>query len=305
MQTRSGMTTAGRIERSVAPLGKNVKLHANSPVLLDCVLPFYPFAGADSEEDAHRVAFFAGPDAYPLSSPVIRVEEKNIFLAANGISARADASARAGICEIARGWFEEPERLAAEVIDPLLLFLLSHDGRIPVHASAFLLGHRAIVLAGHSGSGKSTLALAALRAGLAVLSDDIIHVQLDPYFAVWALPRPLHVFAADAPPDTAGAMRLRSGKWKAVIERRTGDPCVARRTVLCLLEPSSHASLERIDPERAVRAVSEQVEPGFDLFRNELPRALRAVGAEGTWRLGLSRNPDEALAILIAQFGGS
>lgn len=298
------MAVVEQMERSIAPLGKNVKLHAGSAALLDCVLPFYPPADAVMETGAHRVAFFAGPDACPLSPPGIHVEGRNIFLSANGISARADASARTGICEIARGWFEEPQRLAAEVIDPLLLFLLSHDGRIPVHASAFLLGDRAIVLAGHSGAGKSTLALAALRAGLAVLSDDIIHVQLEPHFAIWALPRPLHVFAADAPPDTTGAMRLRSGKWKAAIERRTADPCMARRAVLCLLERSDHVFLERVDPEPAVQTLAEQAEPGFDLFRNDLPRALRAIGAEGMWRLKLSRDPGEALALLIAQFGG-
>src|SRR4051812_41484330 len=104
----------------------------------------------------------------------------------------------------------------ADVTDTLLLFLLARNGRTPVHAAAFLIGDLAVVLAGPSGSGKSTLALAAANRGFPILSDDTIFVQHEPAFAVWGLPRPMHLYPADAPPGDH-LTRMRNRKLKAAV----------------------------------------------------------------------------------------
>ncbi|MXO58902.1 hypothetical protein GRI89_05030 [Altererythrobacter salegens] len=47
------------------------------------------------------------------------------------------------------------------MLEPLALFLVSHNRRIPIHASAIRAGETAILFAERSGAGKSSLALAA------------------------------------------------------------------------------------------------------------------------------------------------
>jgi hypothetical protein len=52
-------------------------------------------------------------------------------------------------------------------------------GEVVLHGSAVAVGGRAILLLGSSGSGKSTTSVALLRAGHALLSDDIAAVTFD------------------------------------------------------------------------------------------------------------------------------
>lgn len=237
-------------------------------------------------------------------APAIRVEDKNIFLSGEGIVAQTETSAREAYGAFSQTWLDEPERLLTEVVDPLVLFLLTHSGRIPVHASALLLGDTAVVLAGRSGSGKSSLALAAHHAGLPVMSDDTVYVQLEPHFAVHAAPRPIHVFAQDAPAGHTGTFRLRSGKWKTALPLPADAPRHAHRAALCVLEKGDRVALEAIDIPTTLERLTGDIEAGFDLFRDEMPTAIRALAANGAWRLQLSRDPAEAIARLVARFGG-
>ncbi|MFN4087734.1 MAG: hypothetical protein ACK4QW_01660 [Alphaproteobacteria bacterium] len=52
-------------------------------------------------------------------------------------------------------------------------------GTLPLHASTVLVGNRAVAVTGASGAGKSTLAHALLRAGCALIADDVTPVSFD------------------------------------------------------------------------------------------------------------------------------
>jgi hypothetical protein len=186
----------------------------------------------------------------------------------------------------------------AEVIDTLLLFILARRGRTPVHASAFMIGDLAVALAGSSGSGKSTLALAATSRGLPVLSDDMIFVQREP-FAVWGFPRPIHVFAEDAPPGDHST-RLRSGKTKAAIPLAT-PALKAERTILVLLERGRELALRRIESSDAVNELMN-LDAGFDLLEQDSRDAIEALATNGAWRLTLSDDPRSAVDLLMSRF---
>ncbi len=78
------------------------------------------------------------------------------------------------------------ERLPTRTIDealvflagPVLGYLLRSLSIVALHASAVALNDRALVLVGPSGAGKSTLAAALSLAGLRVMSDDIVALDL-------------------------------------------------------------------------------------------------------------------------------
>jgi hypothetical protein len=231
----------------------------------------------------------------------IEVEGAQLRSAGPGFEAWADAQALTAFCRVAPALVERPDRLAAEVLDTLLLFLLTRSGRTPVHAAGVMCGTTAVLLSGPSGSGKSTLSLAAMARGLQILSDDTVYIQLQPSLRVWGFPRPLHVFPADAP-GFIQATRLRAGKLKAVVPLAAGAEIpVADHAAVVLLERGEAIRLEPIAGALAAEALS-QLEPGFDLLRQESAQAMAALTAGGAWRLTLARDPAAAIEVLQSRF---
>jgi len=229
----------------------------------------------------------------------ISVDGSRLTLSASGVSGEADARSGRAQARVPSRLVDDPAALAAEVVDTLLLFLLTRSGRTPVHAAGLLLGDTGVVLAGPSGSGKSTLTLAAMERGFSVLSDDTLYIQLHPALRVWGFRRPLHVFPEDAPRFT-GATRLRAGKLKTVVPLAAGaraGSAVADKAVLLLLERGDRLGLTRLDTATAEAGLA-RLDPGFDLLARESAKAAQALAAGGAWRLTLARDPGAAIDFL-------
>lgn len=231
----------------------------------------------------------------------ITVEGSRLALEGGGISGWADAARREGWCTVPAALIDDAPALAEIVTDPLLLFLLTRAGRTPIHASGVMIGGTAAILSGPSGTGKSTLALAAARRGLPVLSDDTVYVEPGPPLRVWGFPRPIHVFAEEAPAGDH-RHRLRGGKLKAAIPLPVPQ-LAADRAVLVLLERGSRLAAKAADPAEALAALSA-LEPGFDLLRADTEAALRALSAAGTLRLTLTDDPQAAIDLLSERLAG-
>lgn len=232
----------------------------------------------------------------------ISLSVRHARLQLSGSEAQGWSDARSGLakCVVARNWVDS-HRFLDEVIEPLLLFLLSHEDRTPIHASACMIGGMAMILAGPSGSGKSCLAHAARQAGLPVLSDDTVHVQLRPQLRLWGLPRPIHLYPGDAP-DEDGPLRWRNGKLKRSIASADCRPLMARRAVLCLLERGDAVALEIHEPHAASPPLPD-LEPGFDLLATQSREAYAALSARGYARLTLGTDPAQAIAVLRSHAG--
>jgi hypothetical protein len=282
-------------------MGRPVIVRAGEPVLLAVVAGAYADwrqanAGAGP---AIQLTLEASDEA--VCGPVeIEVDGPRLRLT-GGAEGGADAQTLTAFCKVPRELLEEPGRLAGEVIDTLLLFLLTRSGRIPLHAAGVMCQETALLLTGPSGAGKSTLSLAAMRRGLRILSDDTVYIQMLPRLRIWGLPRPVHVFPADAPGFT-GETRLRAGKLKAAVPAPAWPgPPVAERAAVVLLERGERIALEPIEPQVAAAALS-RLEPGFDLLARESAEAIAAVTAPGAWRLTLTRDPDAAIDALVERF---
>jgi hypothetical protein len=223
------------------------------------------------------------------------VDAVSLCLNFGQITVRADAVSGRGTCEFPDGCeFGQP---FAEAIDTVVLFLVAHAGRIPVHASAIMLQDTAVTLAGPSGSGKSTLALAAAQAGLTVLSEDTVFVQLHPKLRLWSRTEAIHVLEKDAPAEAPSAVRYRSGRWKKILPVDAPQNC-ADKAVLCVLAPGDGLSLAAMQPDDAVIAVTANPEPGFDLYGARSVEAARLLAGNCAWRLTLSESPREAIDLI-------
>jgi hypothetical protein len=229
------------------------------------------------------------------------VQGTHLDIARRGISMHADGTTGRGRCEFPAEAVNSDELLDA--INTIVLFLVAHAGRIPIHASAIMLDDTAIVFAGRSGSGKSTLALAASRAGLPVLSDDTVFVQTIPRFRVWSLPRAIHVFEKDAPEGVEAGMRFRSGRWKKVLPI-AAPRHMAERALLCVLERGDKVALDPIGGAQAAAQTVANPEPGYEFYEERSATAARALAEGGSWRLRLSNDPAEAIELVRRTFTG-
>lgn len=272
---------------------------AEDPQLLAAAAAAYAhwIAEAPGADPALELRLEIGPASSLDMSFEIRVEGSRLRIAGGAVGGSADATSGLARARVPAGLAANLPALR-DVTDTLLLFLLARRGRTPVHAAAFMVGRRAIVLAGPSGSGKSTLALAAAQRGHPLLSDDMVFVQRQPAFALWGLPRPIHVFPEDAPAGDHPT-RQRNAKLKSALDA----PAVATRAehcVLALLERDNRLDLSPVDPAVAVEALMS-LDPGFDLLESESRAAIGELASRGAWRLTLSNDPGSAIDFLLAQ----
>lgn len=284
-----------------SPLGVTLRVKANHPRLIEAVAA--ACHGWEAPTDVHgptlHLSLKVGP--VPVDGTGPEVHTDGLRLSIHGdVEARADAGHGQAWCRVANAdAFDDPS-FREQVLDCLILWLLTRNGRTPIHASAFAVGSTAILLAGRSGSGKSCLALAAHSAGFPLLSDDTVYLETGRKLRVWGIPRPVHLFPEDAPQLSAAPIRLRNGKRKrAIALPAPPQPVTADAATLCVLHRGDRASLEWLDPSTALAALGPP-EPGFDLLATEIEAGLRRITRRGAWRLTLSAEPREAIALLAA-----
>lgn len=292
-----------RNDLCLLPLGIPTLVISDDPQLIAAVASAYAHWLAEAPVSEPRIELrLETADASPSEQVCldIRVEGSRLMLGGLGAEGIADAATRKARARLSRKLVSEPASFV-EVVDTLLLFMLARAGRTPVHASAFMAGDLAVLLAGPSGSGKSTLAHAAAARGLPVLSDDMVFVQREPSFAVWGYPRPIHLLPADAPAGDHPT-RIRNGKLKAAVPLRLVETC-STRAALVVLDRGEKAQLRPIASNEAIDALMN-LDAGFDLLATETRAVAGDLAQRGAWRLTLSSDPDEAIDLVVKRFGG-
>jgi hypothetical protein len=281
------------------PFGIPTVIIAEDPQLLAAAGAAYAYwlAEAPLSDPALELRLETGRASPSEVSFGISVEGSRLRLSGGGIDGAANAVTGAAQARVPPALAHDSAVLA-EVTDTLLLFLLARRGRTPVHASAFMLGDVAVVLAGASGSGKSTLALAAALRGLPILSDDMVFVQRDPSFTVWGFPRPIHVFAEDSPPGVHPT-RQRNDKMKNAVAT-SAVALRAEAARLVLLQRGDKLALTPVDRAGAVESLMA-LDPGFDLLEEESREAIGQLASGGAWTLTLERDPRAAIDFLTGR----
>jgi hypothetical protein len=255
---------------------------------------------ADGTSEALRLQIELSSALAGTGQAVMQVDGSSVTVRGPGVLARAELDHGFALCTVSAEYIELPDTLRQEVLEPLVLMLLTRRDRTPLHASGFIVDGLAILLAGRTGAGKSCLARAADAAGFQVLSDDVVFVQLAPRLTVWGWPTAAHLLAQDAP-DAAGATRSRNGKVKQVVTLRSASQAAiaSGRAALCILSRAAEPALSQI----SAAAVVERLWPldeGFDLLSGPIAKAVERLSVGGAWDLSLSADPAEAIHLLLA-----
>ena len=234
-------------------------------------------------------------------------DDERLIVHSAGSVAVCDPHRRSSIAFVSTALAADADHFRTEVLEAITFALLAPSDRHPIHAAAIGRGDRALLLAGPSGSGKSTLACVARSAKLDLLSDDQVRIELGPPFRVWGWPRRLRLLSDSArffPELHEGSVAHGAKKGKLLFDLFEGarpSRYVATSAVVCVLNRERRPSpmLERISEEEVVRALTERVEPGFDLYPARHAVVARALAAGGGWRLTLSSDPREAVPLLL------
>jgi hypothetical protein len=167
-----------------------------------------------------------------------------------GDSNFAVADLNTGVCIgfVTQAMVEDSSFFKSTFLDGLFYVLAVHHDYTPVHCSGVVSGGRGVLVCGVSGTGKTTLAYACARSGLQVLSDDVVHLRIDPtnqQVRLWGRPWFLRLApqTADLFPELRGLKpQLRSDhEWYLEIDVENQFPGSA--IVSC--EPEALVFLDR------------------------------------------------------------
>lgn len=254
-----------------------------------------------------RVVVYAESDSAPTAGhvPVRHVcpDATRVLVQSSQAVGISDPERRDAIAFVNARLVADRAHFRASVLDALTWALLSHFDRHPLHAAAVATADRALLLAAPSGTGKSTIAWLAHRAGLHLLSDDRVWVQLHPTLHIWSAPRPLRFLptAADRFPELADMPVVETDgkrKLEVSVDARAGSR-EGDGVVTCIMtRGDGPARLERITPPELESALLGQLAPGFDRYPERQREVMQALSTCGGWHLTLSGEPQDALPFL-------
>ena len=232
----------------------------------------------DGQEDSTR----------PIRVRYIAPDPVRIIAQSSGSIAISDPARGESVAFISTTAAGDRDHFREAFLEATTFGLLAHFDRHPIHAAAIALEGRAVLLVGASGAGKSTLAHLAHGAGIDVMSEDRVWIQLEPSVTVWGSP---------------GHVRLRvdGTSDKRVVPLAPAAGTASHRAtsaVVCVLDRGATASLDRIDSATLREALTQDVAPGFDRFPSRHQTCASALAACGGWRLTLSSDPRAALPLL-------
>jgi hypothetical protein len=300
-------------------LGLRVRFETNSRYLLDCIDESFgewrdvPLDASGVQGLRVRLIAYDGSegagDWRGAHVPVRHTCPDSTRLIAHspGSIGISDPARREAVAHVSTELAADRAHFRSAMLEALTLSLVTQFDRHPLHAAAIARGDVALLLAGPSGTGKSTLAWLAHEAGLEVLGDDRVWIQLEPAPRMWAWPGRARLLPEDgqgamAPRGGAGVLEERDGKSKLTLSLG-GKPGPTRHEItgvaVCVLERGDgEAALERASASELASTLHREVAPGFDRFPERHARVLRVLTRRGGWRLHLSPDPSAALPLL-------
>ena len=271
--------------------------------------------GRESERVSVRVVVHDGVEHGPGHALVRHLcpDATRVIVHSPGSVGISDPARRESVAYVTTALASDRAHFRVAMLEAITFALLAHFDRHPIHAASIARDGRAMLLAGPSGAGKSTLAYMAHTAGVDVLSEDHVWVQLTPAVRVWGAggrsrARLMPDVSAHFPEvERTGVASDLDGKRKLVVDLDASGGLVyaADCAGVCILEKGSGApALERLEAEAIVSALSGPA-AGFDRFPERHIDVVRALARYGGWRLTLSTDPRDALPLLIRMLDAS
>ena len=239
---------------TLSVLGIPTRFETNAPDVIEIVeeafgwwraLELEETAGTAAEPVRVRISLVEGDEGplAPGDHASVRHECPDairVVVRSAGSLGVSDPSRREARAQVSAALLADRMHFRTEMLETLTLSLLSAFDRHPVHAAAVAHEGQVLLLAAPSGTGKSTLAYACHAAGLDLLADDHVRVQLEPTLRIWGWPTRVRLLEADAAGLGARPARAQAyeGREKVVVDTAVGMSAtrlVATRATVCIL----------------------------------------------------------------------
>jgi hypothetical protein len=308
----AGGSASPPLTTTLPVLGLPTRFEARSPAVMAAVEAAFGAWRGREEETAGvatvRIEVVEGDEGPAPHAPLaFRAPRPGVTVVRSpGSVGTADAGARRASASVTRALVADRAHFRYGMLESLVLGIHTHHDREPLHAAALVRGGTVALLAGPVGVGKSTLCLAGARAGMAILAEDCVFLQLEPRPRIWGFPGWVHV-----PPDApvrvpglpGGTPLLANGVPKLAF--RTAElgalPAsfhAARAAVCIVRRGEGPGSLHPLTPAEAAAALLEGLEPGFDLFAATIGARVARLVEGGAWLLRLPADAAAGLALV-------
>ena len=299
----------------VPVMGKRVVIETNCQRVLDIAeRAFGAWRALEStpeviDTEITRVRITVENDASRGSAPRFEydVGPEHIEIRCGASIGRADRRTQEAHATVCDSLLEHADHFRHGFLEALVLFLVSARDRQPFHAAAVVDGDVALLLAGPPGVGKSTLMYACMKAGLRVLADDHVNLQIHPRLRIWGMPAYVHlrpearVFFPELP-EAGSVMTNGVGKLPIALsaQQTKARTLFVEHAGLCLLQRNGGAvRIETLEPAEAIRAATSSLESGFDHFAETIEAPLSQIVRNGAWRMTLSDTPAAAVPEIV------
>jgi hypothetical protein len=233
-------------------------------------------------------------------------DQSRVLMHGSGGMAISDPLRHEALVYASDGLVRDEAHFRKGYLEAAVFALVTHFDRQPLHAAAVHRHGRAVLLLGPSGAGKSTLAYTAHAAGLDVMSEDIVWVQMSPVTRIWGKSQAIHLLAGagllfpELQHTQVSAQPNGKHKMTVPLGPRAREVSVAADgAVVCLLEPGRGcAQLSRVEPDELHFALMQDAAAGFDRYPERRAECAHLLSANGGWRLTLSADPHDGLSLI-------
>jgi hypothetical protein len=303
-----------RFRKPFAPLGQIVQVESNEAAVIEAANQSFGRYGepATAGPPAMVIQLFVDPDAHdhgPWPVPVYRARQHLFHIACNLSFAIADLRTGSAVGFISREMLRDRSFFRNTFLECLFHVLAVHQSLTPVHCAAVAVKHRGALICGISGAGKTTLAYACAKAGMQIVSDDVVHLEWSSrlqQLILWGnpwqlrlLPEACELFPelSDKPPQ------LRSDhEWYLEVDVAREFPQQAQErcepAALIFLERAPEVTLEcrPMDPGLAFQSLKRDIVLDEDSIISRHYDVLSRLVQTGAYTLRYSGRPDSAVA---------
>ena len=294
------------------PLGVPIEVQSNrETVLAAASLSFGRYGECPSGKPAELlIQLCVDPERHdekPLAVPCYRALSHLFHIGCSEASfAIADLARGSAVGFVSPEIANDTSFFCYVFLECLFHVLTVHRNHTPVHCSCVALSDCGVLICGASGTGKTTLAYACLKAGMQIVSDDVVHLRLDPVrheLKLWGNPWTLRLLpdAVQIFPELNGTDVKRRGGQEKCLEIDVSRQFPGSASISC--RPAALVFLQRHDAGHRLRPIEKEVALQR-LFRDVVldedavmvrhQTVLQELVTTGTYELSYAGSPFDA-----------
>jgi len=299
------------------PLGTSVEVQSNQEVVLEAARLSFSRYGRPPQTDHAQflIQLCVDPERHdrePRSIPSYRALSQLFHIGySNASFAIADLAMGCAVGFVSPEVVSDTSFFQYVFLECLFHVMVVHWSHTPVHCSSVALNGRGALICGPSGAGKTTLAYACAKAGMQIISDDVVHLQIDPAcrkLTLWGNPWTLRLLpdAVQIFPELVGTeVKQRSDhEWHLEVDVSLRFPgqasvsCLPAALIFLKCHDGGKNQIRLLEKELALRRLGQDVVFDEEPVIARHQEVLRELVMAGVYELSYTGSPAVAVELI-------